>query len=74
MSTFDPYDLARASEPAGCICGRHRSHAEHDFATRLALQCAPAANEAEHREKDKRFAGVVATAAMRAAFGRPPRA
>lgn len=72
MSIFDPFDPARPLESSGCLCGRHRSQAEHDFETRLTLQCAPF--ESAPMRVEKRYAGVIAAGAMRATFGRPPRA
>jgi hypothetical protein len=65
MSIFDPFDPARMEDGPTCICGRHRSQAEHDYQSRLMLQCVPV--ETDHR---KRFDGVVAAAAMRAAVRR----
>src|SRR5580693_812142 len=63
MSTFDdPFDPARRLRP-GCSCGRHASDAEHDHAARLQLQQVAA-------DADERFAGVVASAVMRAMFPR----
>src|SRR5580704_16973022 len=63
MSTFDdPFDAERRLRP-GCSCGRHARAAEHDHAVRLQLQPAAA-------DEDKRFAGVVASAVMRAMFPR----
>ncbi len=62
MSIFDdPFDSDRPLSPASCVCGQHRSEAEHDQAT-LALRCEPVANE------EKRYEGVVASAVMRAMF------
>ena len=67
MSIFDPYDAARMQESATCICGRHRSQAEHDYQTRLTLDCAPIEPDRRH----KRFEGVIAAGALRSAFRRP---
>jgi nitrate/nitrite transport system substrate-binding protein len=67
MSIFDPYGPARMQEVATCICGRHRSQAEHDHQTRLMLECTPI----ETVRKHKRFEGVIAEGAMRSAFRRP---
>ena len=62
MSTFDdPFDAERELTRSGCVCGQHRSAAEHEQAT-LALRCEPVASE------DKRYEGVVASAVMRAMF------
>jgi nitrate/nitrite transport system substrate-binding protein len=63
MSTFDdPFDPTRELKPAGCVCGGHRSQAEHDYQARLRLQCAPVESE------EKRYEGAVASAVMRAMF------
>ena len=36
MSTFDdPFDADRALGRSGCVCGQHRSAAEHEHATSL---------------------------------------
>ena len=64
MSIFDPFDPARMEDHPTCICGRHRSQAEHDDDAQRQLQCVPATSE------DKRYEGVVAAAALR---GRAPR-
>src|SRR6201987_1507245 len=62
MSTFDdPFDSDRELQRKGCVCGQHRSVAEHDYAER-ALRCEPVASE------EKRYEGVVASAVMRAVF------
>src|SRR4030081_1770870 len=62
MSTFDdPFDADRALIRAGCVCGQHRSAAEHEHAT-LALRCEPVESE------EKRYEGVVASAVVRAIF------
>jgi nitrate/nitrite transport system substrate-binding protein len=67
MSTFDnPFDPDRRFSRAGCICGRHRSQAEHDTDARRQLQCVPMEREAQSEEK--RYEGVVASAVMRAVF------
>ena len=61
MSTFDnPFDPDRNLR-AGCVCGEHRSAAEHEQAA-VALRCDPAESE------EKRYEGVVASAVMRAMF------
>src|SRR6202035_2311205 len=63
MSTFDdPFDAERELK-AGCICGQHRSTAEHDYAERT-LRC----EEVPVQSEDKRYEGVVASAVMRAVF------
>src|SRR3982075_4771617 len=62
MSTFDdPFDADRELIRSGCVCGQHRSAAEHEHAT-LALRCEPVESE------EKRYEGVVASAVMRAMF------
>src|SRR5215471_18500856 len=68
MSLFDPFDAARLHEGPTCICGRHRSQAEHDYQSRLMLQFAPV----EPERADDRFEGVVAASALRAIHRRPP--
>jgi nitrate/nitrite transport system substrate-binding protein len=63
MSTFDdPFDAERQLK-AGCVCGQHRSAAEHDYAKRT-LRC----EEVPAQSEDKRYEGVVASAVMRAVF------
>jgi hypothetical protein len=71
MTLFDPFDSDHSRDQLSCICGRHRSQAEHDYAVRLTLECAPVDDQAAR--KQDRFAGVVAARAMRSAFGPPPR-
>ncbi|HLH91052.1 MAG TPA: hypothetical protein VKX28_21585 [Xanthobacteraceae bacterium] len=71
MPMFDPFDSDDSREQLSCICGRHRSEAEHDYAARLTLACAPIADRAAR--EDAPFVGVVAARAIRSAFGRPPR-
>src|ERR1700704_3998740 len=62
MSTFDdPFDADRKLSRSGCVCGQHRSAAEHDHAT-LMLRCEPVPTE------EQRYEGVVASAVMRAMF------
>jgi len=66
MSTFDdPFDSDRELSRAGCVCGQHRSAAEHEHAT-LVLRCEPVPTESE----EKRYEGVVASAVVRAMFPR----
>src|SRR5258708_40252176 len=66
MSTFDdPFDAARALSRSPCVCGRHRSAAEHEQAA-LTLRCEPVAYQST--SEDKRYEGVVASAVMRAVF------
>jgi len=70
MSTFDdPFETSRHLS-SSCLCGRHRSQAEHDFEARLTLQCAPVEDAAARR--DTRYRGVVASAALRSAFPKSP--
>ena len=62
MSTFDdPFDADRKLSRSGCVCGQHRSAAEHDHAT-PTLKCEPVPTE------EQRYQGVVASAVMRAVF------
>src|SRR5689334_1785512 len=62
MSTFDdPFDADHTL--ARCVCGQHRSTAEHDHAART-LRCEPVVDVSE----EKRYEGVVASAVMRAVF------
>ncbi len=69
MSIFDPFAPARMEEGPTCICGRHRSEAEHDYQSRLMLQCVPV----ETGRKHKRFDAVVAMRALRTVGRRAPR-
>jgi nitrate/nitrite transport system substrate-binding protein len=69
MSIFDPFEAARMEEGPTCICGRHRSQAEHDYQSRLMLQCVPVESDRQH----KRFDGVMAARALRSSVGRAPR-
>jgi nitrate/nitrite transport system substrate-binding protein len=65
MSTFDdPFDV-KGEFGAGCICGRHRSAAQHERAER-ALRCEPVPSGVQGDEK--RYESVVASALMRAVF------
>jgi hypothetical protein len=57
MPMFDPFESDRSREQLRCICGRHRSQAEHEYAARFMLECAPVANR--EVRNDERFAGVV---------------
>jgi nitrate/nitrite transport system substrate-binding protein len=60
---FDnPFDTG-ARLASGCVCGRHRSTAEHD-ADAPQLQCTPATAPSE----EQRYQGVIASAVMRAVF------
>src|SRR5215471_4106669 len=63
MSTFDdPLDPTRGLNRSGCVCGRHRSAAEHDYEAQRQLQCVAVESE------EKRYEGVVASAVMRRVF------
>src|SRR5207237_1371580 len=48
----------------GCVCGRHRSSAEHDYEASRMMLCAPASAVTE----EKTYEGVVASAVMRKIF------
>jgi nitrate/nitrite transport system substrate-binding protein len=64
MSTFDnPFDPGRSLRSNGCSCGWHVSETEHEAAGQLQIQ-------ASLESEQKRFEGVVASAAMRAMFPR----
>jgi len=66
MSTFDdPFDSSRRLN-SGCACGRHVGQAEHDHEAQRVLQCARV--ESPGPSAEMRYRGVVAAAAMRAAF------
>ena len=44
MSIYDrPFDPDRPLERAGCVCGRHRSSAEHDYEASRTMMCEPVA-------------------------------
>jgi nitrate/nitrite transport system substrate-binding protein len=58
-----PFDPDRPLNRSGCICGRHRSPDEHDYASRT-MQCEPAAAQSA----EKTYDGVVASAVMRQIF------
>ena len=63
MSIYDrPFDPDQPLRP-GCVCGRHRSAQEHDYASRT-LQCEPVGAPSA----EKTYEGVVATAVMRQIF------
>ena len=64
MSTFDDPFISSRHLGSHCLCGRHRSQAEHDFEARLAPQCVPVEGAAQRAER--RYQGVVASAALRA--------
>jgi nitrate/nitrite transport system substrate-binding protein len=64
MSIHDrPFDPNQSLNRAGCVCGVHRSQAEHDHAQRQ-LQCEPVASQS----LEKTYEGVVANAVMRKIF------
>ena len=66
MSTFDdPFDAERRLNRTGCVCGRHRSQAEHEQAAQQ-LQCASV--EPPIASGTERYQDVVASAVMRAVF------
>ena len=62
MSTFDDaFDADRELSRSGCVCGQHRSAAEHEQAA-LALRCEPVAERGEAlrgRRRLRRGAGDV---------------
>src|ERR1043165_8999412 len=63
MSIFDqPFDPDRPLS-RGCICGRHRTAAEHDYAARRTVMC-----ESATRGEEKTYEGLVASAVMRKVF------
>jgi nitrate/nitrite transport system substrate-binding protein len=65
MSIDDrPFDPNQAMNRSGCICGRHRSAAEHDDAARRIPQCEPVAAPSD----EQRYEGVVANTVMRQIF------
>ena len=66
MSIYDrPFDPDQsAASRSGCVCGRHRSPAEHDYAQAHDAMRAGRAEQAE----EKRYEGVVASAVMRKIF------
>jgi nitrate/nitrite transport system substrate-binding protein len=67
MSTFDdPFDPTRGLNRSGCVCGQHRSMAEHDHEAQRQLQCT--AVESQGTSEEKRYEGVLASAVMRAVF------
>ena len=61
MSIFDDAFDADRNLRRGCVCGQHRTAAEHDQ-TALQLRCEAVENE------QTRYEGVVASAVMRAVF------
>ena len=66
MPTFDdPFDSELSL--SGCVCGQHRSEAEHAQATRV-LRCEPVVGETSQESQEKQYEGVVASAVVRAMF------
>jgi nitrate/nitrite transport system substrate-binding protein len=62
MPIYDqPFDPDRPLRP-GCICGRHRSPAEHDCEANRTMLCEPVLTQ------EKTYEGVVASAVMRKVF------
>jgi len=60
MSTFDnPFDPQRRLDRTGCVCGRHRSPAEHDYDAQQQLRAptSPVQGECPARELYSRSAG-----------------
>jgi len=65
MSIYDrPFDPNNPLNRAGCVCGRHRSPAEHDHEARGTMMCAPV------ESAEKTYEGVVASAVLRGIFPR----
>src|SRR4029450_11457144 len=70
MPTFDnPFDAGRRLNRAGCSCGPHRSQAEHESEAQRQLSCAPVQRM---DSEERRYEGVVASAALRAVFRKAP--
>ena len=64
MTIYDqPFDPNHPLDRAGCVCGRHRSSAEHDYESSRTMMCEPVATSQE-----KTYEGVVASALMRKIF------
>ena len=65
MTIYDsPFDPNRPLDRSGCICGRHRSPAEHDQA--LAMQCQPVVAQSQaSQNEEKTYERVVASAVLR---------
>jgi hypothetical protein len=60
MSIYDqPFDPNQS--PPGCVCGRHRSPAQHDYEVSRTMMCEAAAPP--HAKKF--YEGVIASAVMR---------
>src|SRR5262249_2844999 len=65
MSIDDrPFDPSQPLSRSGCLCGRHRSAAEHEYEARLPPQCEPVASQGD----EQRYQGVVANAVLRQIF------
>ena len=63
MSIYDrPFDPNNPLSRAGCVCGRHRSPAEHDHEASRTMTCAPV------ESAEKTYEGVVASAVLRKIF------
>ncbi|HUI96864.1 MAG TPA: hypothetical protein VLX44_13985 [Xanthobacteraceae bacterium] len=71
MTTFDDPFRSSRHLSSQCLCGRHRSQAEHDFEARLRLR--PAEVDGAAPPAEARYRGVIASAAIRALSARPPR-
>jgi nitrate/nitrite transport system substrate-binding protein len=64
MTIYDqPFDPNHPLDRSGCVCGRHRSCAEHDYEASRAMMCEPVA-----ASQEKTYEGVVASALMRKVF------
>ena len=65
MTIYDrPFDPNHPLSRSGCVCGRHRSPAEHDHEAALTMQCQPVGAQSQ----EKTYEGVVASAVMRQIF------
>ena len=65
MTIYDsPFDPDRPLDRSGCICGRHRSPAEHLSDAVRTMQCQPVTSQHE----EKTYEGVVASAVLRQIF------
>jgi hypothetical protein len=72
MTTFDDPFRSSRHLSSQCLCGRHRSQAEHDFEARLQLQSAQVVDAAAPPD-ETRYRGVIASAVIRGLSARPPR-
>jgi nitrate/nitrite transport system substrate-binding protein len=61
-SMSNPFDPNQPLHRSGCVCGGHRSQAEHDRDPARLMQCTPVESE------EKRYEAVVASAVMRKIF------